>query len=510
MLALFDQGPSSPCPKSFNMAAHVLEFASPDPEKIALSVLGVHGSKHWTYHALTSLVRRTAQGFLDQGLVAGDKILIRLGNTVDFPVVYLAALAVDMIPIPTSPMLTTPEVDKIVLELCPKAVVIADSVAGPTSQDHITITPKDIELYQNNKPASFVFGDPNRVGYIVYTSGTSGQPRAVVHAHRAIWARQMMIKNWYDLTENDRVLHAGAFNWTFTLGTGLMDPWSMGATAMIADPSVQIKDLPLLLAQHDATLFAAAPGVYRKLLQNPALLSLPKLRHGLSAGEKLAPRIAEHWKTVTRTQIYEAFGMSECSTFVSGSPSAPVPLGALGRVQPGRRVAILPQDGTDAPVDINTPGVIAVHQSDPGLMLGYFNQASETKAKFRGEWFLTGDIGQMDETGIVTYLGRTDDMMNAGGFRVSPLEVEATLGMHPDIDAVAVAEINVKQDTTIICAFYVAKTEIPKETLIAFASANLARYKQPRDYIHVDALPSGANGKLARKNLCTLLGDRLG
>lgn len=510
MTSLFDKGPFESCPKSFNMAAHVLEFSAPDPDKIALAVLSLKGAKRWNFRDLRSKVLKTAQGLLDLGLTQGDKILIRLGNTVDFPVFYLAALAVDLVPIPTSPLLTSLEVDKIVIELSPKAVVIAKGVEGPTSSNHITINEEVIKTFDEKELAEFVYGDPDRLGYIVYTSGTSGNPRAVMHAHRAIWARQMMIKDWYDLTSDDRLLHAGAFNWTFTLGTGLMDPWTMGATAMIADPTVSIEALPLLLKRHDATLFAAAPGVYRKLLHRPEILSLPKLRHSLSAGEKLSPSISEKWERATNTKIYEAFGMSECSTFISGSPIAPVPPTALGRVQSGRRIAILPAETGSAPIDLGDVGVIAVHKSDPGLMKGYFGQPEETQSKFRGEWFLTGDLGSMSKDGTITYFGRNDDMMNAGGFRVSPLEVESVLSQHPEIQAIAVTEIEIKEDTTLIYAFYVSDIEIPSESLNAFASQSLARYKQPREFIRVEALPTGANGKLVRKDLSQLIGASFG
>src|SRR5690606_13333374 len=109
-------------------------------------------------------------------------------------------------------------------------------------------------------------------------------PMAVVHAHRAIIARGMMHDGWEGLTEADRLLHAGAFNWTYTLGTGLMDPWTVGATALIPGAGVQAGRLASLLQQYEATIFAAAPGVYRQMLR-AALPALPHLRHGLSAGE---------------------------------------------------------------------------------------------------------------------------------------------------------------------------------------------------------------------------------
>jgi acyl-coenzyme A synthetase/AMP-(fatty) acid ligase len=114
--------------------------------------------------------------------------------------------------------------------------------------------------------------------------------------------------------------------------------------------------------------------------------------------------------------------MSEVSTFISASPARPAPPGASGYPQPGRRVAVLDADG--APVPRGAPGTLAVHRDDPGLFLGYLNQPEDTAARFAGDWFLTGDTVSMADDGAITYLGRDDDMMNAGGYRVSPLEVE--------------------------------------------------------------------------------------
>jgi len=183
-------------------------------------------------------------------------------------------------------------------------------------------------------PAPYAMGEPDRPAYIIYTSGTSGHPRAVVHAHRTVWARRMMWEGWYGLLEQDRVLHAGAFNWTYTLGAGLLDPWARGATALIPGHGVASEVLGLLLKQHDATIFAAAPGLYGRLLRTE-LPRLERLRHGLSAGEKLPEATRSAWEKATGTPIHEAFGMSECSTFISGSPSGPVPRGTLGHPQRG-------------------------------------------------------------------------------------------------------------------------------------------------------------------------------
>ncbi|MEL6641369.1 MAG: fatty acid--CoA ligase family protein, partial [Pseudomonadota bacterium] len=331
--------------------------------------------------------------------------------------------------------------------------------------------------------------------YIVYTSGTSGKPRPVVHAQRAIWARRMMWDGWYGLQSNDVMLHAGAFNWTYTLGTGLMDPWAIGATALIPKDGTPIDQLPHLIADHGASIFAAAPGVYRRLLRTK-MPPCPALRHGLSAGEKLPVVIAQAWEAATQTPIYEAYGMSECSTFISTRSGHRTT--GLGWPQPGRKISLMTSDG---PAAVGGVGQIAVHRDDPGLMLGYLDAPAETAERFVGDWFLTGDLAHQGPDGAIHYDGRMDDMMNAGGHRVSPVEVEDVLARHPAIREVAACEVAIRPDTTIIAAFYVATDVLDEMELQTFAAESLARYKVPRQFIRLDRLPRGANNKIQRQHL---------
>ncbi|KNX42169.1 Benzoate--CoA ligase [Roseovarius tolerans] len=503
MHAVFDAGPSAPCPSPFNLAAHVMGRAEAQPDKIALAILRLSGAERWSYARLHAAIRGTGTGLMRAGLQPGDRMLMRLGNTVEFPIAYLGAIAVGLVPIPTSSQLTAPEVAGIIATTQPRLILRAGDIACPETEIPVLYEPA-LEAMRDLPPAEYDMGDPDRLAYIIYTSGTSGTPRAVCHAHRAIWARRMMYDGWYGLRGDDRLCHAGAFNWTFTLGTGLMDPWAMGATALIPAPEVTPDQLPLLLSRHDTTIFAAAPGVYRKIFKQNMKLALPRLRHGLAAGEKLSDTIRQHWQDATGTPVFEAYGMSECSTFISGSPDHPAAPGTLGRPQQGRRVAIV---GPEGPVETNEEGTIAIHKSDPGLMLGYLGAPEATAAKFSGDWFLTGDQGAMDEGGQITYMGRADDMMNAGGFRVSPMEVEAALTLHPGITQVAVTDIEVKEDARVIMAFYTGPDPLDPATLDAFARERLAGYKAPRGYIHVTALPTGANGKLLRRALRPIYED---
>jgi acyl-coenzyme A synthetase/AMP-(fatty) acid ligase len=507
MLSLFESPPFPPCPAPFNMAAYVLQHAGALGAKTALRVVSDETdatNETLSYAALKAAVLGTGAGLLQAGLQPGDIVLMRLGNTVDFPIAYLGALAVGLVPVPTSAALTEPEVAKIVGELSPRLILRDPAVHSAPGAPEMTL--ERLRALRTGPPAQWHMGDPDRLGYIVYTSGTSGTQQAVAHAHRAIWARRMMHRGWYGLGCDDVMMHAGAFNWTYTLGTGLMDPWSVGATALIPAAGTPPEALGRMMAAHSATIFAAAPGVYRQMLARGDLVVTPALRHGLSAGEKLPAATALAWQSATGTQLYEAYGLSECSTFISASPNRPNDSPAdtpgdartLGRPQPGRQVAIL---GPDGPVARGTPGTIAVHRSDPGLMRGYLGQPDETAARFQGDWFLTGDIGTMDAGDQITYLGRSDDMMNAGGYRVSPVEVEAALAEAPGLTAVGAAQIEVKPGVHIIAAFYTAPYALDEAGLRTYVGPRLARYKQPRAYVHVPYLPTGANGKLLRRRL---------
>ncbi len=499
MLSEFKNGTPPALPASFNMAAWVLQHASDLGDKPALEVIRAGGKDVLTFSQVESAVRGIGTGLLNLGLKPGDTVLMRLGNTSEFPLCYLACIATGLVPVPTAAQLTGPEVAKLCGVVNPGLIIASPGVPLPDQPPCKVLMAESLEPMHSLPPAEYDMGDPNRLAYIIFTSGTSGVQRAVCHAHRAILARQMMMQGWYGLTPSDRLMHAGAFNWTYTLGTGLMDPWTMGATALIPEPGTPANDLSALMAEHHASIFAAAPGVYRQLLKNEENLNLPELRHGLSAGEKLPDSTRKAWNAATGTKIYEAFGMSECSTFISGTPDHPVSASSLGRPQPGRHVAILGTD--DQPVPQGEEGEICIARSDPGLMLTYLNAPEDTAARFTGNWFRTGDSGSMDESGAITYLGRADDMMNAGGFRVSPIEVESALTQHASVQECAVVELPVKADVSVIAAFYVSSDDPGEDVLNPWLAERLAHYKMPRMFIPITAVPRGANNKILRRKL---------
>ncbi|MGI9389554.1 MAG: class I adenylate-forming enzyme family protein [Boseongicola sp.] len=487
MISVDDKGPFPPCPAPFNLATHVLWSNRANDNKVAMAVLGTDGVSDWTYGRLREAVLRTAAGLLNSDLKPGDRIFLRLGNTPYFPITFLAAISAGILPVPVAAGLTDREFAKLCDVISP-----AETVGNCDSK---MLDPETLALADPLDAP--VVGDPERPAYIVFTSGTLGRAMGVVHAHRAIWARQAMHSGWYDIRPTDRLLHAGAFNWTYTLGTGLFDPWSVGATALVAAEDTDPSHLPILMQQHDATLFAAAPGVFRRLLRSE-IPTLPKLRHAFSAGEKLPETLRTRWKALTGKEIYEAFGQSECSTFISSSPDHPAPVGAIGSAQPGRRIAVL---GPNGPVPREKPGEIAISADDPGVMLGYFEAPDATAARHRDGWFLTGDTGQMSIDGAITYLGRRDDILTAGGYRISPLDIEDAMMKHPKVEDAAAVDEKLDAETTVVALHYASDDPIETQTLSSHASEHLARYKQPRIYHHHNSLPRGRGGKLLRARL---------
>jgi acyl-coenzyme A synthetase/AMP-(fatty) acid ligase len=548
---LTDPCPLSPPPPRFNIARYCLAGnAAATPDKTALIVDSGGGTvRRWTYGELDLAVRRLAGGLGRLGLAPGERLMIRMENDVPYILTFFAALAAGLVPLPSSAALTGEEAEFLLTDSAAAAVALSDDLKlGADMPSHVQIVRAEeiVEMARSAMPAGYAdtaAGDP---GFLIYTSGTVGRPKGVLHGHRTAWGRRPMYQGWYGITGNDVILHAGAFNWTYTLGVGMIDPWANGATAVLyngpPDPAVW----PELIARHAVTIFATVPSLYRRILKYGSLdrERLGSLRHGLTAGEPLPPDVLEGWQAATATNLYEALGMSEISTYISTGPGMTIKPGSPGKVQAGRRVVILPPapspdsagekggetslQRADAPADTATAemslqapagetgqirplpagevGLLAVHRSDPGLMLGYWRRPEEEAIVYRGEWFCGGDLAHIDADGYVWFHGRDDDILNPMGYRLSPLEIEGVLERHPMVQEVAVSELAVSPDVSILVAFVIAQEHDPHEhrdeTLILnWAREHLATYKMPRKIVFVDHLPRTRNGKLLRREL---------
>ena len=495
----------------FNMAAYVVgRAAAARPQYPALLVMTEPGSvpvETWTFAQIKDAVLRIASGLQAAGLTPGARILIRLENTSTYALVFFGAIAGGFVPLPTSPQLTSREVQFLIEDSGAEALVISGDLGLSNVPSGVGIFDADdiARMLREAPRAAYTDTLADDPAFLIYTSGTTASPKGVLHAQRSAFGRRPMYQGWYGIGPDDRMLHAGAFNWTFTLGTGLTDPWANGATSIIYTGDKDPALWPRLIASTGATLFAGVPGVYRQMLKyaGPTRDDLGALRHGLMAGETPPPDLFDEWESRTGRALYEALGMSEISTYVSSGPGVPRKAGAVGRAQPGRRVAVLPIEGGIEPLPSGAEGLLAVHRSDPGLMLGYWRRPQEEALVYRGDWFVGGDLAVIDAEGYVFHRGRANDLMKALGYRVSPLEMEAALAEHPSVAEVACAEVRVRFDVTIIVAFIIPHAGINAEAadIERFAAERLAAYKRPRAIVFVEALPRTANGKIMRKVL---------
>ena len=502
-------------PEQFNLARYCLQSSSERlPEKIALIICDDHNdlssAQRWSYRQIETLVLRLAGGFSSIGLKRGDRVFIRMGNSFDYALVFFAANAAGLVPVPASSQLSVSEVALLVDDCGALAVISDGALPLPEIPSGVALVDGQmIEKFKNSEPIDYCNTKRNDPAFLIYTSGTTNLPKGVLHAQQAVWGRRPMYRDWSDLSQTDVLLHSGAFNWTYTLGTGLFDPWANGATSIVYTGEKDINVWPRLMKTYQASIFAAVPSLYRQILKYCDLQAadMTDLRHCLTAGESLPENIRDNWLSRTGKLMYEALGMSEISTYISSSVSRPGKPGSPGRVQSGRCVAILPEKSGTEPLEIDQRGVIAIHRSDPGLMLGYWKRPEEQSEVVRGDWFISGDLATMDSDGFIWFGGRNDDLMNAFGYRVSPVEVEAALLKHPDVDHAGVCTIDVGDNIEIIAGFLVNDTgvDIDVADVARFAAERLAVYKVPKKLFAVDALPCNARGKLLRKELVALI-----
>lgn len=498
----------------FNFAWHCLgRQAVERGSKTALVVAdGPDAVRSWTYAELDAKVRRLAGGFLARGLKKGDRVMIRAGNDLEAVTAILATAAIGGISQPTSTLLTAEEALALAADSGATAAVLGEEVTNERKLfAHLNVFDRDDvrRLASEGPPTDYAPTASDDPAYLVFTSGSTADPKGVLHGHRVVIGRRPMAEDWLGITESDIVLHAGNLNWTYTLGVAILDTFACGATGALyagpRDPGIW----PRLIEATGATIFAAVPSVYRQTLKYGDLTAgrLATLRHGVTAGEALSPDLIASWHELTGTWLYEALGMSEISTYVSCRPGETIRPGSPGRPQRGRNVVVLPVAEGVTPLPRGEIGLLAVHRSDPGLMLGYWNRPEEEAACFRGDWFLGGDLAEIDQDGYVWHRGRNNDIMNAFGYRVSPLEVERVLSTHPDVADVAVAERNVSADVSVIAAFVVPKPgcEPNEAALLAHCARHLAVYKRPKTIVFIHDVPHTPNGKVSRRMLPELI-----
>jgi acetyl-CoA synthetase len=473
------------------------------------------GTRSITYGELAGRSSRFAQLLREAGIDVGDRVLIRLPNSIDYPTAFFGALKRGAIAVPTSTLLTAEEVRYLLEDSGAKALVI--DAAGWEAMKHALGAIDGLRLFLAGDAmdrdlatvTTFARSEATHAddpAYLVYTSGTTGYPKGVLHAHRSLIGRSPASEYWFDFdaATPDRIMHSGKFNWTYVLGSALMDPLYRGKTVIAHEGRNDAATWPGLIAKHGATIFIGVPTVYRQILQKTSFTKadVPTLRHCMSAGEHLSDEVFAQWKERFGLDIYEAVGMSEFSYYLSQGKLRPIRPGSAGFPQPGHDVRLLDPE-TLAEAAPGEEGMISIPESDPGLFLEYWRLPEET-AKLRHDgWFFTGDYARYDEDGYLWFLGRKDDIIKSFGYRVSPYEVERVMKSHPEVaDCACVAE-DAGPDKRLVVAYVIpqAGSKVAAGELLAFAREHLAAYKAPRVVYLASEFPRTRNGKILRREI---------
>jgi acyl-coenzyme A synthetase/AMP-(fatty) acid ligase len=349
------------------------------------------------------------------------------------------------------------------------------------------------------------------LAFIAYTSGTTGDPKGVVHLQRYPIAYEGLVRHWHDYRPEDVAACPSELGWLLPVASTFLYAFAHGVTVLLYDSRggpFRPERWYGLIEKYRVSNFTAPPLVYRLFLLTADAArrhDLSGWRHAVSAGEPLPADTFEWLRAQFGLTVLDGLGMSECMVYCYNRAGAPVRPGSCGRPDDGTVIELLDDDLR--PVPEGGEGVLCVRRdSHPGMMKEYWRKPERTADVFRGPWYWSGDVLARDGDGCFWFKGRNDDVIKAAGYRISPFEVESCLVRHPAVAEAAVVEGRDPQRGKVVKAFVVLRpeataTEELRTQVQAFARRQMAGYKCPRKIEFVAALPKTASGKVKRKEL---------
>jgi benzoate-CoA ligase len=476
----------------------------------------------YTYAGLQRQVNQFANVLKRLGLEREDRIVLSLLDTVDFPACFLGAIKAGFVPVPLNTLLRPADYAQILLDCCPKAVIVSD-ILFPAILEGAEVAEWKGQIVVSGKPARhFLSLDQLRdvaatdaiaaptsrddVCFCLYSSGTTGKPKGVIHLHKSLAATaRNYAQGVLGIRETDIVFSAAKLFFAYGLGNALTFPLSVGATAILSSHRATPDIVTAVLNTYKPTIFCGVPTLFGSLLSHRDLPDASRscLRISVSAGEALPESIGQEWRARTRTDILDGIGSTEMlHIFISNRPDS-IRYGTTGVPVPHYRARLIDDSGADLTAS-EVMGDLFV--SGPSAAAGYWNNPERTRETFQGEWVRTGDRFYKTEDGSYVFCGRTDEMLKVGGNWVSPIEVESAILKHGKVCECAVVGAVDEHGLVKPKAFVVLKSGVTPEVRLDdeiknFVKQQLAPYKYPRWIEFVDELPKTATGKLRRSLL---------
>ena len=510
-------------PEYYNLAQDIDRHAD-NPEKLALLWENEQGNtKRISFLQLRQESNKFANALHKMGLTKGDRIIITLPRIPEAYMVYLGALKLGLTISPGSEMLMPKDLLYRAIHSQAKAVICFHEFTDRFDQikqdvpnlTHLISVGGDAEgwndyhqltLHESDE-FEMVMTRSDDIAFLNYTSGTTGNPKGVIHHHSWAYAHQAVAaKLWMDIKDSDVVWATAGPGWAKWNWSPFVSTLGSGATGLVYYGKFDAEKYLSLLEKYQVNVLCCTPTEYRLMAKVDQLdrFSLPNLRSTVSAGEPLNRQVIDTFKKYFNVQVRDGYGQTENSLLVGTIMGMEVKPGSMGKPTPGNKVSIIDEDGH--PVAIGEVGDIAVHRSAPALFKGYLNDPERTKAAFREDWYLTGDQAKMDEEGYFWFEGRSDDIIISSGYTIGPFEVEDALVKHPAVKECAVVASPDEIRGTIVKAFVILKDpQLAGEELVSelqnHVKAITAPYKYPREIEFLTDLPKTTSGKIRRIDL---------
>jgi long-chain acyl-CoA synthetase len=488
---------------NMNIAKNLETSAFYFPDNMAL----MDGKTALSYRLMNLESNKIAAGLQRLGVSPGDHIALCAPNSNSWLCFYFGILKAGAVAVTLPYAMTQSELTPVLKDCKPKIVFTDDkkipdldkkagiktiiSESGDTSYDTLI----------RNESGDFRAMDrgPDDTAAILYTGGTTGVPKGVELTHRNIMASALNVSRCERSDEKDRALCFLPLNHVFAQHH-IMNATILSAGGLVIQSSFNMDALLQSIREFSVTKLYAVPTVYIRLLTLPNLKErLGSVRYCFSAAASMAKEVVKEWKIKTGLNIFEAYGMTESASMVTFNHYYQHVVGSVGTAVPDVEIQIQDQNGKI--LGIGEPGEICI--SGPNIMKGYLNRKKDTKTAFRGRWFLSGDVGYLDDHGYLYIVDRIKELIITGGENVSPREVEEVLYTCHDIEECAVIGMPDREYGERIVAYMVPKAgkTIDPVSLKAYLKSQLSPFKVPKEFISVSELPKSSTGKLLKREL---------
>lgn len=511
-------------PREYNAASYFIDRHIVEGRAGKIAFTDDRGA--YTYGDLAARVNRAGNVLRGLGVGAEDRVLLCLLDTIDFPALFWGAIKIGAVPVPVSTMLRAADYDYLLRDCAPRAVAVStellDQWSGVAPANRGVRAALVAGSYERGSGGLFqsfdtlsVQADPNldcapcvrdSAALWLYSSGSTGKPKGAVHLHSHLINTAVLNGEMTLGIGQDDVLFSGAkLFFAYGLGNASTFPLHAGAKSVLMAERSTPEAVMAAMRRHRVTVFFGVPTLYANILARPELdrsAGSDRLRLCVSAGEALPENISERWAERFGVEILDGIGSTEAlHTFISNRRDD-FRYGTSGKPVPGWEIRLLDEQGCEV-----GPGETGdLWCSGPSISPYYWNDRETSRRSFVGRWLRTGDKYQRDADGYYRYIGRSGDMMKAGGIWVSPFEVESVLITHPAVLQAAVVGVADPNGLAKPRAFVVLREDSQgapalADELIAYARERLAHFKCPRSIEFRAELPMTATGKIQRYKL---------